>query len=178
MAAKRGPLGQARLRWPGAPGTNTSERGISTRAASYSRAPRESLIHTNKRDSFRFKQETLMTPQTSNRKRTLPGRTAVLAACVLLSGSLGVAAAAVPGEEVPTMVVAYGDLDLGTESGVRALYSRITFAASHVCPFQGAMDPARVTLFKSCRDAAITRAVSEIKSPQLAALRAEHAKRG
>ena len=118
-----------------------------------------------------------MTAQTSNRIRTLLGRTAVLAACVL-SGSLGVANAAVPAEEVPTVVVAYGDLDLGTENGVRALYSRIAFAASHVCPFQEAMDPEHVALFKSCRDAAITRAVSEIKSPQLAAVRAEHAKRG
>jgi UrcA family protein len=119
-----------------------------------------------------------MTAHTSNRKRTLPGRSAVLAACVLLSGSLGIANAAVPGEEVPTVVVAYGDIDLGTDEGVRALYSRITFAASHVCPFQEAMDAEHVALFKSCRDAAITRAVSAIKSPQLAALRAEHAKRG
>jgi UrcA family protein len=118
-----------------------------------------------------------MTAQTSNRKRTLLGRTAVWAACVL-SGSLGVATAAVPGEEVPTVVVAYGDLDLGTENGVHTLYSRIARAASRVCPYGDAMDPERVVLFKSCREAAITRAVSEIKSPQLAALRAEHAKRG
>jgi UrcA family protein len=118
-----------------------------------------------------------MTAHTSNRNRTRFGRTAVLAACIL-SGSLGVANAAIPGEEVPTVVVAYSDLDLGTENGVHALYSRIAFAASRVCPFQDAMDAERVALFKSCRDAAITRAVSEIKSPQLAALRAEHAKRG
>jgi UrcA family protein len=118
-----------------------------------------------------------MTAQTSNRIRTLLGRTAVLAACVL-SGSLGVANATVPGEDVPTVVVAYSDLDLGTENGAHTLYNRISAAASRVCPFQDAMDPERVAYFKSCRDAAITRAVSEIKSPQLAAVRAEHAKRG
>ena len=118
-----------------------------------------------------------MTAQTSSRNRTRFGRTAVLVACVL-SGSIGAANAAIPGEEVPAVVVAYSDLDLGTDEGVHALYSRISFAASHVCPFQDAMDAERVAVFKSCRDAAIARAISEIKSPQLAALRAEHAKRG
>ena len=109
--------------------------------------------------------------------RTPLGRTAVLAACAL-SGSLGAAQAATPTEEVPTVVVAYGDLDLSNDDGVRTLYSRIAAAAGHVCPFQDAMDPEHVAYFKSCRNAAITRAVSEVKSPQLAALRAEHAKRG
>jgi UrcA family protein len=103
--------------------------------------------------------------------------TAVLAACVL-SGSLGVAQAATPVGEVPTVVVAYGDLDLGSENGVHTLYNRIAWAAGRVCPNQDAMDPERVALFKSCRDAAIARAVSEIKSPQLAAVRAEHVRRG
>jgi len=115
-----------------------------------------------------------MSAQTSNLKRTLLGCTAALAAGMLL----GSANAAVPGEAVPTMVVAYSDLDLDTDGGVHALYSRIAFAASHVCPFQDAMDPEHVALFKSCRDAAIARAISQIKSPQLAALGAEHAKRG
>ena len=118
-----------------------------------------------------------MTTKTSSRTRFPLGRAAVLAACVL-SGSLGIAQAAVPGEEVPTVVVAYSDLDLGTAEGVHTLYNRISAAAGRVCPFQDAMDPERVAYFKSCRDAAIARAVTEIKSPPLAALSAEHAKRG
>jgi UrcA family protein len=104
-------------------------------------------------------------------------KTAVLAACIL-SGSFAVAHAATPADELPTVVVSYGDLDLGSANGVHTLYSRIAAAASRVCPYQDAMDPERVALFKSCRDAAIGRAVSEIKSPQLAAVRAEHARRG
>lgn len=105
------------------------------------------------------------------------GRAAVLAVCAL-SGSLGVAQAAPSIDEVPTVVVAYGDLDLGSENGVHTLYNRIASAAGRVCPSQDAMDPEHVAQFKSCRDAAITRAVSQIKSPQLAAVRAEHARRG
>jgi len=118
-----------------------------------------------------------MTAKTSNRTRFPLGRAAVLAACVL-SGSLGVAQATTAANDVPTIVVAYGDLDLGTDDGVRTLYRRISVAAARVCPFQESMDPERVSYFKSCRDAAISRAVSELKVGQLAALHAEHVKRG
>jgi UrcA family protein len=75
-------------------------------------------------------------------------------------------------------VVSYGDLDLGSAQGIHTLYSRIATAAGHVCPFQDAKDLERVAYFKACRDAAIARAVGEIKSPQLAAVHAEHARRG
>ncbi len=118
-----------------------------------------------------------MTAQTANRNRFPFGRAVALAAC-MLSGTLGVAGAATPADEAPSVVVAYGDLDLGTENGVQALYNRIAAAASRVCPPQDGRDLKRFFAFKSCREAAIARAVSEIKSPQLAALRDEHAKRG
>jgi UrcA family protein len=119
-----------------------------------------------------------MTAKTSNRIRFPLGRAAVLAACVL-SGSLSIAQAAPPAaDDVPTVVVAYGDLDLNTQDGVHTLYNRISAAASRVCPFQEATEPERVAYFKSCRDAAITRAVSQLKIGQLAALHAEHVKRG
>ncbi len=118
-----------------------------------------------------------MTSQTATRNRFPLGRAVALAAC-LLSGSLGIAHAATPTDAVPEVVVAYGDLDLGTENGVHALYSRIAAAASHVCPAEDGRDLKRFFAHKSCRDAAIARAVREINSPQLAALRDEHAKRG
>jgi UrcA family protein len=117
-----------------------------------------------------------MTTKTSNSIRSLLGR-AVLAASVL-SASFGVAHAAAPADAQPATVVAYGDLDLNTEAGARALYSRIAAAAERVCPYQDPRDLARFAQFRSCRNAAIERAVSEVKSSQLAALRAVHVKRG
>lgn len=105
-----------------------------------------------------------------------PGRAAVLAIS-LLAASLGVAHAA-PAQDAPQVVVAYGDLDLSSSDGVRALYARISAAAAEVCPYPDARELGQAMVNRSCRNAAISRAVREVKSPQLAALRAEHVKRG
>jgi len=113
---------------------------------------------------------------TSGRPRGLPGRVAVLAAS-LLAGSLGVAHAATP-QDLPQVVVSYSDLDLSSSDGVRELYTRIASAASEVCPYADARELRQVALNRACRNAAISRAVRDVNSPQLVALRAEHVKRG
>lgn len=105
-----------------------------------------------------------------------PGRVAALAIS-LLAGSLGVAYAA-PAQDLPQVVVSYGDLDLSSSEGVHKLYERIASAASQVCPYPNARELGQAMVNRSCRDAAISRAVREVKSPQLVALRAEHVKRG
>lgn len=124
-----------------------------------------------------------MTPATVNSNRStlgrrigLTGRVAVLAFS-LLGGSLGVAYAA-PAQDLPQVVVSYGDLDLSSSEGVRELYKRIDFAARQVCPYADARELGQVALNRSCRNAAISRAVRDVKSPQLVALRAEHVKHG
>jgi UrcA family protein len=111
----------------------------------------------------------------SNRNKT--GRIAMLVGC-LLAGSLGVAQAATPSEDVPTVVVSYADLDVSTPEGARALYQRISVAAHKVCPFKDSVQPLRVAMNNACRAAAIERAVSSVNSTQLAAVRTEHVKRG
>jgi UrcA family protein len=113
---------------------------------------------------------------TSGRRMGLPGRVAVLAVS-LLAGSLGVAHAA-PAQDAPQVVVSYGDLDLSSGEGVRELYKRISAAAREVCPYPDARELGLAMVNRSCRDAAISRAVREVKSPQLVALRAEHVKHG
>jgi UrcA family protein len=118
-----------------------------------------------------------MTAATVTANRTNIGRIAVLAAC-MLAGSLGVAAAAAPADDVPTVVVRYGDLDLSTPEGAQTLYKRISSAARQVCP---AGDPRTLVRFdygRRCRAAAIARAVSSVHSSQLAALHAERVRRG
>ena len=105
------------------------------------------------------------------------GRAAMCAA-VLLVGSLGVAQAATASDEVPSLVVRYGDLDLSTDAGVRALSRRLSTAAHQVCPFEDSKSPAQMAYNSTCRAEAIARAVHDINSPHLAALEAGHAKRG
>ena len=103
-------------------------------------------------------------------------RTAMLVGCLLV-GSLGVAQAA-PSDEVRSIVVQYGDLDLSTAVGARALYSRISAAARLACPYPDTKELALYVKNTACREAAIEHAVNAVNSPQLAALQAEHAKRG
>ena len=114
-------------------------------------------------------------PFDSNRNKT--GRIAMLIGC-LLAGSLGVAQAATPDDEVPKVVVSYSDLDLSTPEGARVLYQRISLAAREVCPYQDAIEPSRLSKNHACREAAIERAVSSVHSAQLAAVRSERVKRG
>jgi UrcA family protein len=114
-------------------------------------------------------------PFESNRNKT--GRIAMLVGC-LLAGSLGVAQAATPADEVPKVVVSYSDLDLSTPEGARTLYKRISYAAREICPFQDEKALSRVAINHACREAAIERAVRSVKSTQLAAVRSEHVKRG
>ena len=111
----------------------------------------------------------------SNRNKT--GRIAVLVGC-LLAGSLGVAQAATPANDVPKVVVSYSDLDLTTIAGAQTLYTRISAAAHKVCPFEDAVQPLQVAQNTACRQAAIERAVSSVNSTQLATVWTEHTKRG
>jgi UrcA family protein len=117
-----------------------------------------------------------MTVPTFASDRNRIGRIAVLTAS-LLAGAFGVAHAATPLDEVPTVVVKYGDLDLSTRDGARALYKRISYAAAEVCP-EDSRDLARHAQAQACREAAIARAVRDINRPQLAALHDAHTKRG
>ena len=118
-----------------------------------------------------------MTAATVNSNRSTMGRVAALAAC-LLAGSLGVAQAAAPVSEFPQIAVSYSDLDLNTSEGTRELYKRIANAAQEVCPYPNARELAQIEVNHACRDAAIAKAVRQINTPALVALRAEHVKRG
>jgi UrcA family protein len=118
-----------------------------------------------------------MTFVTFQSARNKTGRIAMLVGC-LLAGSLGVAQAAAPAADVPTVVVSYSDLDLSTTDGANALYKRISAAAHKVCPFEDAIQPLQVAANKSCRSAAIARAVSTVNNAKLAAVWTEHVNRG
>lgn len=118
-----------------------------------------------------------MTFATFGSNRNTLGRVAMLAGC-LFAGSLGVARAATPADEVPSVVVSYRDLDLSTAEGARTLYKRISAAANKVCPPDDGGQPLLRARNRACREAAIDRAVHAVNNAQLAALQAEHVKRG
>ena len=111
-------------------------------------------------------------------------RIAVLVGGSLLLGTLGVAQAATPANtvtisnEVPSVTVRYGDLNLATEAGAHKLYQRLSAAAQEVCPSEDQRSLALFAYNRTCRANAIARAVHQINSPQLAALHAEHVNRG
>jgi UrcA family protein len=97
----------------------------------------------------------------------------LFAACSALS-----AAGAAVADEVPSTTVKYGDLNLGTDAGVHALYGRLVRAADRVCHVEFNVDLQTRQRALECREAAIARAVAALGNPRLVALRAAHARLG
>ncbi|MBV8910556.1 MAG: UrcA family protein [Gammaproteobacteria bacterium] len=101
-----------------------------------------------------------------------------LAACLM--GAAGSALAAPHADEVATIRVAYGDLNLASDQGNSKLYSRISAAARQVC-FASNVDPRDLALYaqvRSCEAQAIANAVQAVNSPRLAAIYSAHARHG
>jgi len=111
-------------------------------------------------------------------------RTSKIAAAMLGAGLAallvaGAAGAATADSDVPSVVVHYSDLNLGTDTGVNQLYRRIVSAARQVCPDQG--DLRNLSLqhkIQDCRDQAVERAIEQIHNTRLVAVHAAHAKNG
>lgn len=69
-----------------------------------------------------------------------------------------------------SVTVNFGDLNLQSEAGVRALYARIQAATRVVCSPEPAGDRLAMLEFKACRTEALSNAVARVGSPALAAL--------
>jgi UrcA family protein len=78
--------------------------------------------------------------------------------------------AAAAGPNVRSVAVRYGDLDLASDAGVRALYARLRSAAANVCGPGADRDLAMRQAWQACRDEALGRAVSQLGNARLAAL--------
>lgn len=99
----------------------------------------------------------------------------LLAAAVI--GALGIATAgaaapdsAAPAADTLSVTVRYGDLDLASAAGTRALYRRLVVAAKQVCPDSGSRELTILRFEETCRNQAIVNAARQIPSPQLAAM--------
>jgi UrcA family protein len=112
-----------------------------------------------------------------------PRRRGALAAAALLAGAAvavfgaGIASAAVP-DDVPSLTVQYGDLNLDTDSGARTLYARLQRAATSVCPAGFTRDLSAAAAERRCRDEAVARAVEKINNARLTKLSSTHMKVG
>lgn len=101
--------------------------------------------------------------------RTLTAHAAVLIAA--LSSPLWADTAAT-GPMPASTVIQYGDLDLSTDTGVRALYERIKVAAKRVCLMETSGHPGidQQARYFACYQDAVADAVKQIGEARLAAL--------
>jgi UrcA family protein len=72
---------------------------------------------------------------------------------------------------LPSERVSYADLDISKPAGAKVLYGRIVAAARHVCALDGSRDLGSMQGVNQCTDLAIDKAVKDVGSPALSALR-------
>jgi UrcA family protein len=88
----------------------------------------------------------------------------------------GMASAATPDLDAPTIAVKYDPATLDSYSGARQLYARIETAATEVCPNYDAHFVSHQV--QVCREHAIESAVAKVHNPRLAAIYLSASKRG
>jgi UrcA family protein len=71
--------------------------------------------------------------------------------------------------DVPSEVVKYQELNLGSQAGVETLYKRIHVAARHVCGVDGSKDLASARVSDECIEQAEARAINKVNAPTLTA---------
>jgi UrcA family protein len=89
----------------------------------------------------------------------------------------GMASAATPDLDTPTLAVKYDPAALDSDAGARQLYARLATAAAEVCPNYD--NPHWVThQVQVCRERAIENAVAKVHNPRLAAVYLSSTKHG
>ena len=95
----------------------------------------------------------------------------------VVAALLATTAAAVPASyaqslmtnEPPSVTVKYSDLNLATDQGSRALYSRLVNAAERVCPVRGTpMELSQNRRRDACITTAVQNAAKDVKNPKFA----------
>lgn len=91
----------------------------------------------------------------------------LLPAAAILALS-GFANAATPQpQDLPSVVVKYGDLNLGTKSGVKNLHSRLRYAAEQVCSPLNSRVLGLRDHYERCVQDAVTQGVRDVGNPNL-----------
>ena len=103
---------------------------------------------------------------------------AMIACGIVGAAFTGAASAATGDDDASSVTVRYSRESLSTESGARALYSRLVAAAADVCP-QSSDSPRWISdSVRECRAQSVARAVLRVNNPRLAAVYATSAKSG
>lgn len=105
--------------------------------------------------------------------RTLsPSITSVIAAVVVALGGavIGGTAQAADTDQPLARAVTYGDLNLDTQEGAKALYARLRYAAMEVCSPLEARELSRHQVWERCVNSALTSAVGKVNKPTVTAL--------
>jgi UrcA family protein len=101
--------------------------------------------------------------------------TSILAAGLftfICAASGSAALAAEPSQRL-TKIVHYGDLNLDSEQGARALYARLRGAARQVCSPLESIEMARRRQWQECFNNAVADAVGQVNKSMLSALHAQ-----
>jgi UrcA family protein len=85
--------------------------------------------------------------------------------CLAMDGSVQAAE-----QQYDRAIVAYGDLNLDSEQGAKALYARLRNGAEDVCSSLEGRDLAFKKLWQSCFDSAVASAVAQINRTGLTTL--------
>ncbi len=85
--------------------------------------------------------------------------------CLAMDGSVQAAE-----QQYDRAIVAYGDLNLDSEQGAKALYARLRNGAEDVCSSFEGRDLAFKKLWQSCFDSAVASAVAQINRTGLTTL--------
>jgi UrcA family protein len=97
------------------------------------------------------------------------------AASFLLCGAIALCTLQVTAQAaddvLPSKKVSYADLDISQPAGAKALYGRIVKAAREVCNYTGYDQLGAAQVRNRCIDYAIAKAVKDVGSPALSALR-------
>jgi UrcA family protein len=99
----------------------------------------------------------------------------IRAATFFLAGAITLCALEVTAraadDGLPTRTVSYADLDISKTAGAKILYGRITAAANQVCDYGAYWEMSKRQKQHECVQAVIDKAVKEVDSPALSALR-------
>jgi UrcA family protein len=90
-----------------------------------------------------------------------------LAAALAASSLAHAGTVAEQAKDLPSVVVKYGDLNLGTRSGVASLHARLRSAAKQVCNELDSRVLGLRDQFAGCVSDAMTRSVARVHNPNL-----------
>jgi UrcA family protein len=102
-------------------------------------------------------------------QNTIRAASFFLAGAITLCALQATARAADDG--LPKRTVSYADLDISKPAGAKILYHRITAAANEVCAYGAYWEISTRQKQHDCVQAAIDKAVKDVDSPALSALR-------